>query len=257
MSEELWMELACSLGKNLLIIGIGVLLCFIASRLRFNLDNVPSLYMLFSFVLLTCQYGGALFYQATSGNGNLGDGFQLMEPATWNTKHWIMMVGGGVILLGLVLYALAKRHFEWLLVLVGLALMEYSLMELILVLFSEGDGFFVEVIWWAISSAYNLYVSVVCMACVFGPFLPRIGGGGTPRSVAAGAPEEGESGSESARDLSRLPNIMYDSANNRWQKGWTSYDHVTYRNDDGEEITIWHAEISGHGALTSEGNFHW
>lgn len=120
------MELACSLGKNLLIIGIGVLLCFIASRLRFNLDSVPSLYMLFSFVLLTCQYGGALFYQATSGSGNLGDGFQLMEPATWNTKHWIMMVGGGVILLGLVLYALAKRHFEWLLVLVGLALMEYS-----------------------------------------------------------------------------------------------------------------------------------
>lgn len=257
MSEELWMELACSLGKNLLIIGIGVLLCFIASRLRFNLDNVPSLYMLFSFVLLTCQYGGALFYQATSGNGNLGDGFQLMEPATWNTKHWIMMVGGGVILLGLVLYALAKRHFEWLLVLVGLALMEYSLMELILVLFSEGDGFFVEVIWWAFSSAYNLYVAVVCVACVFGPFLPRIGGGGAPRAVAAGAPEEGESGSESARDLSRLPNIMYDSSNNRWQKGWTSYDHVTYRNDDGEEITIWHAEISGNGALTSEGHFHW
>ena len=95
------------------------------------------------------------------------------------------------------------------------------------------------------------------MACVFGPFLPRIGGGGAPRAVAAGAPEEGESGSESARDLSRLPNIMYDSSNNRWQKGWTSYDHVTYRNDGGEEVTIWHAEISGHGALTSEGNFHW
>ena len=227
------MELACSLGKNLLIIGIGVLLCFIASRLRFNLNSVPSLYMLFSFVLLTCQYGGALFYQATSGSGNLGDGFQLMEPATWNTKHWIMMVGGGVILLGLVLYALAKRHFEWLLVLVGLALMEYSLM------------------------AYNLYVTVICVACVFGPFLPRIGGGGTPGAQEVGAQEDGQGGSENSYDLSRMPNIIYDSSNNRWQKGWTSYDHVTYRNDGGEEVTIWHAEISGNGAQTSAGHFHW
>lgn len=111
-------------------------------------------------------------------------------------------------------------------------------MELILVLFSEGDGFFVEVIWWAISSAYNLYVSVICVACVFGPFLPRIGGGGTPGAQEVGAQEDGQGGLENSYDLSRLPNIMYDSSNNRWQKGWTSYDHVTYRNDGGEEVTI-------------------
>ena len=27
--------------------------------------------------------------------------------------------------------------------------------------------------------------------------------------------------------------------------------------DGGEEVTIWHAEISGNGAQTSAGHFHW
>lgn len=255
MTEELWIELACSLGKNLLIIGVGVLLCFVASRLRFNLDDVPSKYTLFSFVLLTGHYGGVLFYQATSDNGNLGNGYQMMDPSTWMTNHWIMMIGGGVILLGLVLYALVKGHFEWLLVLVGLALMEYSFFELILVMFSEGDGFFVELIWWAISSAYNLYVSLICVVSVFALFLP--GGRRASGAGQVGAQEEGEIGSESSRDLSRMPNIIYDSSNNRWQKGWVSSDHVTYHNDVGEEITIWHTDISGSTAMTSEGSFHW
>lgn len=58
-------------------------------------------------------------------------------------------------------------------------------------------------------------------------------------------------------DLSRMPNIIYDSSNNRWQKSWGSGDHATYHNDQGQEVTIYSGQISGSSAQTSAGHFHW
>ena len=58
-------------------------------------------------------------------------------------------------------------------------------------------------------------------------------------------------------DLSRMPNIIYDSSNNRWHKSWGSPDHVTYHNDQGQEVTIYSGQISGSSAQTSAGHFHW
>ena len=58
-------------------------------------------------------------------------------------------------------------------------------------------------------------------------------------------------------DLSRMPNIIYDSSNNRWHKSWGSGDHVTYHNDQGQEVTIYSGQVSGSSAQTSAGHFHW
>ena len=58
-------------------------------------------------------------------------------------------------------------------------------------------------------------------------------------------------------DLGRIPNIIYDSSNNPWHKSWGSPDHVTYHNDQGQEVTIYSGQVSGSSAQTSAGHFHW
>ena len=58
-------------------------------------------------------------------------------------------------------------------------------------------------------------------------------------------------------DLGRMPNIIYDSSNNPWHKSWGSPDHVTYHNDQGQEVTIYSGQVSGSSAQTSAGHFHW
>ncbi len=45
-------------------------------------------------------------------------------------------------------------------------------------------------------------------------------------------------------DLGRMPNIIYDSSNNPWHKSWGSPDHVTYHNDQGQEVTIYSGQVS-------------
>lgn len=59
------------------------------------------------------------------------------------------------------------------------------------------------------------------------------------------------------RDLSRLPSIVYDDGNNRWQRVGIYGSQAVYHNDDGQEITIFHAEISRSSALTNAGTLHW
>lgn len=60
-----------------------------------------------------------------------------------------------------------------------------------------------------------------------------------------------------SHDLSRMPNTIYDSSNNRWHKNWGGRDHVTYHNDQGQEVIIYSGQVSGSSAQTSAGHFHW
>lgn len=211
MTEELWMELAWSLGKNLVIIGIGVLLCFIAGRMGFDTYDMSPSYLAFSVILLTCQYGGILFYQGTSDNGNLGNGFQLMDPSTWHTNHWIVVIGGGVIFLILLIAALVKRHFEWLLVLAGLALIEYSVMEFFFAIFDGADGLW-KLVWWALSSVYNIYVAAMSVICVFGFFIPSSNGSSSSYSAKEEkVRKEYEAKMKSLDDRERTLNAFLDN----------------------------------------------
>ena len=58
-------------------------------------------------------------------------------------------------------------------------------------------------------------------------------------------------------DLSRMPNIIYDDSNNRWHLQHRNRDTAVYHNDEGQEVTIYHGQISGTSAQTSAGSFHW
>ena len=60
-----------------------------------------------------------------------------------------------------------------------------------------------------------------------------------------------------AHDVSKMPSIIYDDGNNRWQRVGIYGSQAVYHNDDGQEITIFHAEISRSSALTNVGTLHW
>lgn len=54
-----------------------------------------------------------------------------------------------------------------------------------------------------------------------------------------------------------MPHIIYDSSDSRWQCVGRFGDESEYRSDDGRTVRIYHADVSGNGANTSEGYFHW
>jgi hypothetical protein len=64
---------------------------------------------------------------------------------------------------------------------------------------------------------------------------------------------------KSTKASNRLPDIIYDSNNEQWICSMRYKDGTyDYRSQDGSRsIRIYHAEISGTGANTSEGYFHW
>ncbi|MDE5696138.1 MAG: hypothetical protein K2I96_01810 [Lachnospiraceae bacterium] len=68
---------------------------------------------------------------------------------------------------------------------------------------------------------------------------------------------DGSEESSDEFDMNKLPNIIYDDANNRWQLQHRNGDSVVYHNDAGQMVTIYAGQISGSGAVTSAGNFHW
>lgn len=55
-----------------------------------------------------------------------------------------------------------------------------------------------------------------------------------------------------------MPNIIYDDNNNRWQLSHRNGGgESVYHNDAGQEVHIYHQNVSGTNANTSAGNFHW
>lgn len=57
--------------------------------------------------------------------------------------------------------------------------------------------------------------------------------------------------------LQRVPNIIYDGGNGRWQLVNRGFDTATYESDDGRQVVLRHAEMGRSGANTNEGYFHW
>lgn len=58
-------------------------------------------------------------------------------------------------------------------------------------------------------------------------------------------------------DLASMPMIVYDDSNRQWKRRGIFGDHAVYYNDDGGEVTIYSAQISGDSAGTSAGTLHW
>lgn len=58
-------------------------------------------------------------------------------------------------------------------------------------------------------------------------------------------------------NLSSIPVIVYDDSNRQWKRRGIYGDYAVYFNDNGEEVTIYSAQVSGNTANTSAGTLHW
>lgn len=105
-------------------------------------------------------------------------------------------------------------------------------------------------------------------SCLFRLVFSRNGEGDFSISIPVG--EDGgaaealdrDTGSDAVSDASsepaRLPTIIYDDQNCAWYKQYMAGDAAVYqKKESGERVTIYSAEISGSGANTDAGYFHW
>lgn len=94
-----------------------------------------------------------------------------------------------------------------------------------------------------------------------GDFEIRIPVENTGESSGAAVPsieDDSDEDSGDEFDLHRLPTIIYDDQNRAWYKQYMAGDSAVYQEkESGERVTIYSGEISGSGANTSAGYFHW
>lgn len=73
-------------------------------------------------------------------------------------------------------------------------------------------------------------------------------------SGKSGTSRKGDSGEFA---LASIPVLVYDSSNRQWKRRGIYGDHAVYYSDDGDEVTIYSAQVSGKSASTSVGVLHW
>lgn len=94
------------------------------------------------------------------------------------------------------------------------------------------------------------YVLMFCLS----KFLAPLAGAA---SAVAGAVSNPDSESSSEFDLSHIPFIVYDGSGRKWKRRGIFGDHAVYYNEDGDEVTIYSAQVSANSASTSAGRLHW
>lgn len=75
-------------------------------------------------------------------------------------------------------------------------------------------------------------------------------------SAVAGAVSNPDSESSSEFDLSGIPFIVYDDSGRKWKRRGIFGDHAVYYNENGDEVTIYSAQVSANSASTSASRLH-
>lgn len=91
---------------------------------------------------------------------------------------------------------------------------------------------------------------IMCAVFGVGLFLGGLGGGSKNNSG-------NDNKNKNEFDISSIPFIVYDDSNRQWKRRGIFGDHAVYYNDDGGEVTIYSAQVSGNSANTSAGTLHW
>ena len=93
----------------------------------------------------------------------------------------------------------------------------------------------------------------VIMFCLNKFFAPLVGAA----SAVASAVSNPDSESSGEFDLSGIPLIVYDDSGRKWKRRGIFGDHAVYYNENGDEVTIYSAQVSAKSASTSAGTLHW
>lgn len=109
------------------------------------------------------------------------------------------------------------------------------------------------IIWIAGMFLYDYIVGLITIVClliginIFGNF----SFGRKNQNYDVGETDRGEF------DLASMPTIVYDDSNRQWKRRSIYGDHAVYYNNEGGEVTVYSAQVSGNSANTSAGTLHW
>ena len=199
----------------LIFLVLGPALIFFGAKTRGR--GQPSVTMLvWTFIWLSVQVPGVLFELLKTKYDKLGLGgspFVLFDPSTWNGLHYLLVIGLAVYGVGLLFMAVANNWFTYLLILAGVAMLEYDVLAFIVSVFIGSDYFFTAVIGVGLKLVIELWTGIMAYLSTVGIFLPAFGRGGGKQ--AASRPAEGEDGEGAS--LGSMPSTIY------------SMDGTTYR----------------------------
>ena len=94
------------------------------------------------------------------------------------------------------------------------------------------------------------YVLMFCLNMWVAPLA------GAASAVAKAATAANRESSEEF-DFSDIPFIVYDDSGHQWKRRGIFGDHAVYYNANGDEVTIYSAQVSTNSASTSAGTLHW
>ncbi len=190
----------------LIFLILGPALIFLGAKTRGR--GQPSVTMLvWTFIWLSVQVPGVLLELLKTKYDKLGLGgspFVLFDLSTWNGLHYFLVIGLVVYGVGLLFMAVANNWPTYLLILAGVAMLEYDVLAFIVSVFIGSDYFFTAVIGVGLRFVIELWTGLMAYMSTVGIFLPVFGR--RAQKAASSAPSASGDGET---DFGSMPSTIY------------------------------------------------
>lgn len=162
--------------KYLIFLVLGPLLIFIGRKTRSRILEKRSkgyaAMLILSFLWLSVQVAGVM-YEMLKVQYDVSPGltpFDFFDHTTWNGPQWLYMVGLGVYFLALLILSIYCRWPSYLLILLGIAMLEYDVLTFIVGVILTSDYFLVAILAIFLKMILELYFGLMAYLSIFGVF---------------------------------------------------------------------------------------
>ena len=162
--------------KYLIFLILGPLLIFIGRKTRSRILEKRSkgyaAMLILSFLWLSVQVAGVM-YEMLKVQYDVSPGltpFDFFDHTTWNGPQWLYMVGLGVYFLALLILSIYCRWPSYLLILLGIAMLEYDVLTFIVGVILTSDYFLVAIPAIFLKMILELYLGLMAYFSIFGIF---------------------------------------------------------------------------------------
>lgn len=153
-----------------LVLGIA----FIVIGLKSNTErDVPVSLYLISFLWLTVQVAGVIFESLKTKFNEFPSptyDFKLFDHTTWNGIEWLYVIGLVVYFLILLFLSIRHKWPTYMLILLGIAMLEYDLLAFIVGCILPSDFFLLRLLSIVLNLVLNSYLGLMAYISIFGIF---------------------------------------------------------------------------------------
>ena len=193
----------------LIFLVLGPALIFLGKRSR-NFYELPSNMHIMAALWLTVQVAG-VFYESLKVKYDVSPGltpFDLFDHTTWNGSQWFIVIGLVSYFVILFIWSILRKWPAYMLMLIGIALLEYDLLAFIVGVIMTSDFFLFRLLSVGLKLVLDIWAGVVAYLMIFGYFLPI--GGRSSGSVSTGsAPSASGDGEDGETDFGSMPSSIH------------------------------------------------